>query len=235
MGTYIITDNNDDVMWSPSSGIVLPGIHWLVTVNNEPSSFVALRFTNIPDTLPVSLTLKVTPQATTFTGFEVYGVVRNGAQPTTIDIINKFVLTEEPVATFLGGAPGNVPIEVPLTITDDLSSMWRGSTTRELVFVLKPTFGNVQLYGAGSDYPFTLSTVEASINTGLTGARYVIDWERMRGTGGMVCPKTGQIMARTEAVRDGYTGMLVHPDAYDPPEPKEPPRRVREEDWSWEG
>ena len=34
------------------------------------------------------------------------------------------------------------------------------------------------------------------------------------------CPVTGRLIPRGEMVLDGYRGILVHPDAYDPPEPE---------------
>jgi len=145
------------------------------------------------------------------------------------------VLPNPPIrwVTVAAAAPyvaNNSPVLFVLDTTALLPA-WRGGPSNDrgiwLRIVPVSGFGMLATVAGGA----SITVEEQSDRTGLTGARYIVDYERMRGTGGVECAKSGRWIARTEAVRDGYTGLLVHPDSYDPPEPRPRPVSMREVDW----
>lgn len=92
---------------------------------------------------------------------------------------------------------------------------------RTVTIILKaPSQGNMVIGVVEDALPAQLIVTSTPSNTGLVGAQYVRDWERGRASGVIECPKTGWDIAADTAVRDGYTGLMVAPEAYDPPEPK---------------
>lgn len=80
--------------------------------------------------------------------------------------------------------------------------------------------GTIILGGVTGGDAAKLTVTTTPSNTGLTGTRYIRDWDRGRASGVIECPKTGWDIPADEAVRDGFTGMLVAPEAYDRPEAK---------------
>lgn len=92
--------------------------------------------------------------------------------------------------------------------------------SRTVTIILKaPSTGNM-IVGVVGGLPAQLILTTTASNTGLVGSQYVRDWERGRASGVIECPKSGFDIAADEAIRDGYTGLMVAPEAYDPPEPK---------------
>ena len=205
---------------------------------------LAIRFRGLPtnrDTFPVTFNLTIGAIVSSgITGALVYGVVNNyGPLSTSPAVPNpRWRRSEVPAGQFI--IPNGTNIDIPITF---YSNLIPGNVTTS--FALNPAWAlpghddqtAITFLIESLDLPettgpailsvpngATLTTTDASGRTGLTGARYIVDHERMRGTGGLVCPKTGQWIDRTEAVRDGYTGLLVAPESYDPPEPRPLPR-----------
>lgn len=97
-----------------------------------------------------------------------------------------------------------------------------GALARTLIVVLTTNEGTtMQLTPAVS----ALTVYEQSTRTGVSGSQYVVDRTTGEATGFIECARSGRWVPANEAVRDGYTGALVHPSEWDPPEPK--PRRTR--------
>jgi hypothetical protein len=71
----------------------------------------------------------------------------------------------------------------------------------------------------------TLTVTTGSSNTGLDGLQYIRDLERGVASGITICPKTGFEVPTDELVRDGFTGLMVSPLGYDPPEPRKVVKR----------
>lgn len=96
-----------------------------------------------------------------------------------------------------------------------------GALARTLILVLTLNEGTIQLTPAVS----ALTVTEQSTRTGVSGSQYVVDRTTGEATGFIECARSGRWVPANEAVRDGYTGALVHASEWDPPEPK--PRRAR--------
>ena len=92
---------------------------------------------------------------------------------------------------------------------------------RSVTFVIRQVSGSGIVFSdVAAGFPSKLTVDTISSNTGLTGTRYIRDWDRGRASGVIECPKTSWDIPADEAVRDGFTGMLVAPEAYDRPEAK---------------
>lgn len=96
-----------------------------------------------------------------------------------------------------------------------------GAFARTLILVLQTAGTLITLDTGVAD----LTVTEQGTRTGVSGSQYVLDRTTGEATGFVECAKSGRWVPANEAVRDGYTGALVHPDEWDPPEPK--PRRAR--------
>lgn len=103
-----------------------------------------------------------------------------------------------------------------------------GALARTLLLVLTATGGILQLDAGVAD----LAVTEASTRTGVSGSQYVLDRTTGEATGFIECAKSGRWVRADEAVRDGYTGSLVHPDEWDPPAPPKT-RRIRRSFTPW--
>lgn len=97
-----------------------------------------------------------------------------------------------------------------------------GALARTLILVLQAAEGSLIEFDAGVA---DLTVTEQGTRTGVSGSQYVVDRTTGEATGFIECARSGRWVPANEAVRDGYTGALVHPSEWDPPEPK--PRRTR--------
>lgn len=97
-----------------------------------------------------------------------------------------------------------------------------GDLARTILIVVKVTGGTGTMLGVSGTA--TLTVTETTDRTGLVGSQYIRDWDHGIASGIIECPKTGLEIARDEAVVDGYSRQLVHPDGYDPPMPRSRPR-----------
>lgn len=100
-----------------------------------------------------------------------------------------------------------------------------GALARTLITVLKVTSGTSSV--TVTDASSTLTVNTDSARTGLVGDQYIRDRERGLASGLVLCHNSAREIPRDEAVVDGYSGRLVHPDEYDPPEPRYKRQRPR--------
>jgi hypothetical protein len=118
-----------------------------------------------------------------------------------------------------------------LGIPNALQAAWarsNGTDVRSLTFRLRQTAGdNVFMV----DRTLVATTISLTTTTSELPQNGV-PWDRVGGSWDEVTDdiivdfKTGVPLSRSQAVKDGYTGSLVHPDNYDPPEPRGLRRRT---------
>lgn len=230
--------NYADVEWGTrtDAGVVALG-GGLAAINTAPTATIA-RIVGLPpsrNTYPSATTFRITSILVVMSPLVVQvRAVMNATNPLPASVAqpNPAWLYTEVLGT--ATIPMGANIDIPITLdAEAMQPAWglMGSDGEHtLTLVLERVSGGTALVNQAG----VLVTTDVSGRTGLVGAQYVTDWERMRGTGGLECPKTGRWIARTEAVMDGYTKQLVAPEAWDPPEPRTPPRGWRERAREWE-
>jgi hypothetical protein len=169
-----------------------------------------------------------------FVDFTMSVVVSRFADPAA-NTVGNYRLDPCITATIASGTTGPLVVQAGFTGTDiqkvaasAFNRAWQatyrdsnGALARTLIVVFSLTGGTIQLTAAAS----TLTVIEQSTRTGVSGSQYVVDRTTGEATGFIECTRSGRWVPANEAVRDGYTGALVHASEWDPPEPK--PRRAR--------